>query len=473
MENLNNKTQEELIEIIKQLKNTKNYGLIWESEVHKENLLDDIKNNHPILVNLPKLNISNNSQNSHIFIEGENLFALHALNSIQKDLIDVIYIDPPFNTGRDFRYNDQFVDSEDGYKHSKWLNFMSSRLKLAKSLLKETGVILVHIDNHESAQLKLLLDDIFGEENFRSSIIWSYRTGGAPSKRDVFAKKHDTIFLYSKNQNKFFFNKLKQKIVYEKKFFGDMPMDQDGNYYAEVNLRDSIEGEIHLMKDGQPYKELNVKPVINVSSERVEKFPTQKPKGLMKYLFEILLPQNGIVLDFFAGSGSTMHSVLELNSENDSNIRSILVTNNEDQIAKDTTYPRIKSLLKEFNENLTYYKVDFTPGDNADPSIFELAKNSIDLLCIKENTHDEFFKNDQIKIYKNLSDHYLIVILDEESIQKALEKLDSTSGSYSFYIFSLGGENYLEELNSFVISNPSTKSTSFPLELKNIYNSLK
>ena len=194
---------------------------------------------------------------------------------------------------------------------------------------------------------------------------------------------------------------------------------------------------------------------------------------LPKYLFEILLPQNGIVLDFFAGSGSTMHSVLELNSENDSNIRSILVTNNEDQIAKDTTYPRIKSLLKEFNENLTYYKVDFTPGDNADPSIFELAKNSIDLLCIKENTHDEFFKNDQIKIYKNLSDHYLIVILDEESIQKALEKLDSTSGSYSFYIFSLGGENYLEELNSFVISNPSTKSTSFPLELKNIYNSLK
>ena len=107
-----------------------------------------------------------------------------------------------------------------------------------------------------------------------------------------------------------------------------MPMDEEGNYYAEVNLRDSIEGEISLMKDGNSYKDINVKPVINVSSERVEKFPTQKPKGLMKYLFEILVPNNGIVLDFFAGSGSTLHSILELNSENNSNIQGILVTNN-------------------------------------------------------------------------------------------------------------------------------------------------
>ena len=194
-------------------------------------LLDELTLKSPLFKNIINKNILNNQTRPHVFIEGENLFALHALGLSYKNSIDVIYIDPPFNTGNDFRYNDQFIDSEDGYRHSKWLNFMHNRLKVAKSLLKETGIILVHIDDNESAQLKLLLDDVFGEKNFRTSIIWSYRTGGAPSKRDVFAKKHDTIYFYSKNPDKFFFRTLKQKIVYEKKFFGEMfPLKELKNF---------------------------------------------------------------------------------------------------------------------------------------------------------------------------------------------------------------------------------------------------
>ncbi len=470
---LNELSKEQLIELIEKSKLNKKYGLVWEEDNNKELLLDELTLKSPLFKNIINKNILNNQSRPHVFIEGENLFALHALGLSYKNSIDVIYIDPPFNTGNDFRYNDQFIDPEDGYRHSKWLNFMHNRLKVAKSLLKETGIILVHIDDNESAQLKLLLDDVFGEKNFRSSIIWSYRTGGAPSKRDVFAKKHDTIYFYSKNPDKFFFRTLKQKIVYEKKFFGDMPMDEEGNYYAEVNLRDSIEGEISLMKDGNSYKDINVKPVINVSSERVEKFPTQKPKGLMKYLFEILVPNNGIVLDFFAGSGSTLHSILELNSENNSNIQGILVTNNEDNIAKDTTYPRLKKLLDDFDGNLKYYEIDFVPADNSDPSMYELAINLVDTLCLKENTFTEHHTSKDIKIFKNEEDHYCCIVFDEDKIDQALQKLNNTDGSYSFYIYSLGGETFDEELEDFISEHQNTISTPFPLTMKNIYKSLK
>ena len=124
----------------------------------------------------------------NLLIEGDNYHVLSVLNYTHKGKIDVIYIDPPYNRGSsDFKYNDKFVDREDGYKHSKWLNFMRNRLTLAKAVLKNTGVIFISIDENEFAQLKILLDEIFEENNFLGNLIWK-RRGGIGS----FAEKYLT-----------------------------------------------------------------------------------------------------------------------------------------------------------------------------------------------------------------------------------------------------------------------------------------
>ncbi len=111
----------------------------------------------------------------------------------------MIYIDPPYNTGnRDFKYNDHFVDREDGYRHSKWLSFMAKRLRLAKTLLKDTGVIFISIDDNEQAQLKLLCDDIFGEENFVANVIWKKKFSPQNDAR-FFSDNHDFVLVYKKD----------------------------------------------------------------------------------------------------------------------------------------------------------------------------------------------------------------------------------------------------------------------------------
>jgi len=113
---------------------------------------------------------------NHILIEGDNLHALTALSFTHEGQIDVIYIDPPYNTGnKDFKYNDSFVDKEDSYRHSKWLSFMAKRLKIAKQLLSEEGVIFISIDDNEQAQLKMLCDKVFNEENYIGDCVWKRR----------------------------------------------------------------------------------------------------------------------------------------------------------------------------------------------------------------------------------------------------------------------------------------------------------
>ena len=113
---------------------------------------------------------------NHILIEGDNLHALTALTFTHEGKVDVIYIDPPYNTGnKDFKYNDTFVDKEDSYRHSKWLSFMDKRLRIAKRLLSDKGVIFISIDDNENAQLKLLCDEILGEKNLISDVIWQSR----------------------------------------------------------------------------------------------------------------------------------------------------------------------------------------------------------------------------------------------------------------------------------------------------------
>lgn len=198
-------TKEELIDYINSLNENQNgkYGLVWDKEKEPEQIVVDCDRFIPILKSENKMNLDNNGENN-ILIEGDNFHSLSVLNYTHKESIDVIYIDPPYNTGnRDFMYNDKYVDPEDGYRHSKWLNFMEKRLKLARNLLKQDGFIAISIDDNEQSQLKLLCDKVFGENNYLNTIsvkakASSGASGGGEDKK--LKKNIEYILLYSKNR---------------------------------------------------------------------------------------------------------------------------------------------------------------------------------------------------------------------------------------------------------------------------------
>ena len=158
-------THEELIEYIKTLKKQKRFGLVWEDK--PENVVRECETKLPVVKEVEEKAIENASgEPTNIIIEGDNYHALSVLNYTHAGKIDVIYIDPPYNTGnKDFIYNDCYVDKEDTFRHSKWLSFMEKRLRLAKNLLADDGVIFISIDDNEQANLKLLCDSVFGDNN--------------------------------------------------------------------------------------------------------------------------------------------------------------------------------------------------------------------------------------------------------------------------------------------------------------------
>jgi len=231
-----------------------------------------------------------------LIIKGNNLVVLHSLKKRYAGKVKLIYIDPPYNTGSDsFRYNDRFT-------HSAWLTFMKNRLSIARELLADDGLILVQIDQDESHYLKVLMDELFGRDNFRNELVWSYRTGGA-SKKTTLPKKHDIIFAYSKSSS-FSFNGAKERQYLEKSFMGSK-QDEQGRYYVDTLLRDVFEGIILSPQEDGTIKEYNVRPVLNLSSERVENFQSQKPEGLIELLLDLTTKQGDLIMDYHLGSGTT------------------------------------------------------------------------------------------------------------------------------------------------------------------------
>jgi len=159
--------------------NGKKYGLVFEE--HREKIDELLDENAPVFTEEKKLFVDNGGK-LNFLLEGDNLASLKLLEKTHRGKIDVIYIDPPYNTGnKDFIYDDDFVDSTDQFRHSKWLSFMEKRLEIARNLLSEKGVIFISIDDNEQADLKLLCDEIFGHEKFVAMFPWRKRT----AKSDV------------------------------------------------------------------------------------------------------------------------------------------------------------------------------------------------------------------------------------------------------------------------------------------------
>ena len=180
--------------------NGKKYGLVFEE--HREEIDEVLSTHTPVLTEDGSLFIDNGGQ-MNFLIEGDNLASLQLLEKTHKGKIDLIYIDPPYNTGnQDFIYDDCYVDTEDGFRHSKWISFMTKRLYAARSLLTEKGVIFIQISDIELAQLRLLCDTVFGEDNFLNIISVNMKniagaSGGGEDKR--FKKNCEYILVYAKN----------------------------------------------------------------------------------------------------------------------------------------------------------------------------------------------------------------------------------------------------------------------------------
>lgn len=190
----------ELIKEIERLRKRKKYGLVWEDK--PEDVVEQCKKQLPVLEEVEsKEIITDPDKPTNLLIEGDNYHALSVLNHTHKGKIDVIYIDPPYNTGKDdFVYNDKYVDAEDSYRHSKWLSFMFSRLRLAKKLLKKDGVIFISIDDNELMNLIGLCNgpELFDEKNFIGILI--HKNNSSKNQANLLSISTEYMLVYVKNK---------------------------------------------------------------------------------------------------------------------------------------------------------------------------------------------------------------------------------------------------------------------------------
>lgn len=430
----------------------KKYGLVWEE--HEEEVDVKMQTHIPVFTEVKEKEIMGDSDSDecNFLLEGDNLHSLKLLEKTHKGKIDVIYIDPPYNRGKnDFVYDDNYIGEEDGFRHSKWASFMFERLKLAWNLLSLEGLIFVHIDDYEQACLKFLLEEVFGE-NYIATLIWDLGTG---TQAGQFTRSHEYVYVYAKSKFQIdnfgtskegvirhgALKKISRKnpavsITFPKGFpcmgkncvltgeiggsekeiiEGEMviedgklakPVTITAGFAMRKQIESYIKGEEVYDTKGQLVKKFyfnstgilfyekvksieNPKTVMsgiantkNGSEELKSIFNTisfefPKPTSIVKYLIQLAstLYTEPVVLDFFAGTGTTGQAVMELNQEDGGNRHFILCTNNENNICEEVTYQRIKTVITGKRQdgstysdglpaNLKYYKTDFVAKDS-------------------------------------------------------------------------------------------------------------
>ena len=403
----------------------------------------------------------------NLFIEGDNLEVLKLLQKSYANKVKMIYIDPPYNTGKEFVYPDKFQDNLETYlkytgqkgdeglkftsntetsgrKHTNWLNMMYPRLKLSKNLLRRDGAIFISIDDNEYADLKKVCDEIFGEENFIEAFIWHKKT---PPNNVVVGSVHEYILMYAKSREDVNLHLLPRDPEKDKDYknpdndprgrwkpdnltaaakggrstpsllytitnpvTGQKHNPPEGRMWAvphDAMLKKIEEGTVYWGKngDGRPMDKrflsqtrdgrvastmLNDVGTNSSASKHLNNlfdglvlFETPKPVDLMKRLAQIATKDSDIVLDFFAGSGSTAHSVIELNKDDGGNRRHISIQlpeiTDEKSEAYKAGFKTISDISKERIRRITKSIKDETPDYNGDLGFktFKLTSSNI------------------------------------------------------------------------------------------------
>ena len=564
-EGLSNEDKSALLGLLNE---KKTYGLVWEDST--EDAFEQLKTQLPILREVKDRQIVNDTESehypNHILIEGENLQALVALTYTHAGMIDVIYIDPPYNTGSDgFMYNDSIVGADDSFKHSKWLSFMFKRLTIAKRLLADTGVIYLSIDDHEQAPLKMLCDTVFGERNFIDVI--ARKTKGGSDQGTFFRPTKDYVLVYAKsveNVSKFsdksmapearnypfveedtgrYYRKAhslyqgsldplrgcvnqryyieapdgtlvlppgphrpdecieggritpqtredkiwrwsrdsylanKNKVMFARSNRSPL-IDSNGNNTTwnvyEKKYQDEEVGAVdYPLPDDFTDKFLNSLATTTLNAMGID-FLFSKPYELIRHLIDITDKDKNItILDFFAGSGTTMHATMQLNAEDGGCRQCILVTNNENSICENVTFERNKRIIEGYTtsnansveglkaNNLRYYKVDFKERKQSHQSNRDLAMNLKDLLCIREDIYTEqkqfgalsLAGKEQMLSYFEENGRGMLMVYDTRVIPfitKEIEKMDLKDHPLKIYIFADGAYPYTDDFASVI-----------------------
>ena len=464
-----------LSEIEKEI-DTKKFGLVFEK--HREAIDDTLETHTPVLTENKKLFIDNGSQ-VNFLIEGDNLAALQLLLKTHKGKVDLIYIDPPYNTGnKTWKYNNDYVNKDDTFRHSKWLSFMKYRLLIAKKLLKETGIFVCAIDDYEFAELKLLIDEVFSEQNRLGTIVVIHNPGGRQDEK-FFPTAHEYMLIYGKNILKskvntlslseekiaqytnsdkfgkyklrgfrrsgansrrkdrpnlyypiYYNNKTGELTIEEKRnFIKLLPIDaehiercwrwnpktfidkktkyievkeKNGNYdlYVKEREDDNIGERAKTFWFKPKYASVGGTSILKTIFNTTDKiFDYPKSLDLMIDVIKVTSNPNSVILDFFAGSGTTGHAVMELNQEG-SNRQFILCTNNENNICRDVTYKRLLNAIKkeDYSASLKYYKIDYIPI--SDKLYYEYADELLEHIreLVELENAINFLGNDKIAI---------------------------------------------------------------------------
>lgn len=515
---------DEILQAIHEIENElslKKYGLLWEE--HEENVDIKMRTDIPVFKESKDKEIiaDSDNKNFNFLLEGDNLHSLKLLEKTHKGEIDVIYIDPPYNTeNKDFRYDDVIVDKEDQFRHSKWLSFMAIRLELARKLLSDTGIIMISIDENEQAQLRLLCNEIFDETNYLSTFHIQVRYAEKSLTEDkAFKPVLEYILMYARDISKFYPNRPEeeytdekfnfeitelnsgeefsvnnQKVtvfrkgdweikkhdegsqtllketwisgtIYTKMSYGKVfqmvvepRIKQDGlsslykvhgrgndglgyRYYTGPQRANAKRGKMfsgmplkrveEIKADGSAVRYLPITTYYDYSADfgninhegNVTFNSGKKPIKLLKQLINLSKKKDSLVLDFFAGSGTTGNAVMKLNQEDGGTRKYILCTNNENNICEEVTYQRLINIQEELPHNLKYYKTEFIPKIGID-----------DEQSISDYLLDHIKEMVQLEHGINIDSSEYHIILTDENADKTEEEWDNHKSCKVFYI---------------------------------------
>ena len=546
-----NWSKSDLIKELKKLKKSKKYGLVWEEEKTKEKFDKEIKDKLPILKEIKSKEIITDHNTSHnILIEGDNYHVLSVLNYTHKKKIDAIYIDPPYNTGNNtWKYNNRYIQDDDSFKHSKWISFMTKRLRLTKQLLKKNGIICITVDNHEIHNLRHIMEDVFPDKEVIVTVIehnirgrtknnfaltheyalWAVNKGedlitklpemgddirrnlrrtGNNSKRSDSPTMFYGIEVDKKSLKIISATKpllLEEKIPKHKNSNTEMiwPIHSDGNeknwYYSpktmlsEVKkgecyakkIRDTIQIHYHIPGKLKRRKSVWSDPKYDASTYGSEllteiigenNFPFPKSIHAVKECISAMTAKkDALILDFFAGSGTTGHAVLELNNEDGGERKFILCTNNEGDICNEITLPRLSNVIRGYkfkgkqrdilfekklsytiikignkiSEELEQIKID--NKNNYDNFEVKIKNNIIQLIGIKEINEKKSGLGGNIKLFKTNfvegepTDKNKKKLVDRSTEMLCLKEdcFDKIQSGQSFKIFKNPNDNYM------------------------------
>ena len=621
IKSLDSLSNEERAYLVNLVITKKKYGLVWEDKPEKVKEL--LRTKLPILKEVSERAIINDTETekypNHMLIEGDNLHALSSLVFSHEEQIDVIYIDPPYNTGaRDWKYNNDYVDKNDEWRHSTWISFMHHRLLIARKLLAEDGALICAIDHNEQENLGLILRDVFPDKESTCITVVHNPRG---IQGDNFSYTHEyAYFVYPKGK---FIGRIKRNFEDNEwsnlRNWGGESERKDGRslfyplYFKDGKLiaaGESPEDSFHPIKafDLNADGIVEIWPIDNNGVERKWRYSksslmkiTEKiriieingilqaqilkdedrPKTvwtdkrydaniygtqLLGSIIDTRFPfpkslntvydcikavsankKNAIILDYFAGSGTTGHAILKMNNEDGGKRRFILCTNNESNICVDVTYQRIKNCMSGFNfkgnekevlyekkinmtafkkskeilddinkiidkytseydsfkcafidgniklsgiksiqgfkqgyknNNLRYYKCDFTDGEPTLLGRRKLTHLATDLICIKEDcylkvNHSFSFTDKEVNIFTDGNGKFTVVVhhsRNQLEIQNDLilwiDQLKGLREKVRLYAFSPEKEQLIEEF--YQVRN-KIEAIPIPSAIHNVY----